>query len=90
MRGHGQIPVVRSRNWHALGLFIGTPTFITPSRTVINNSGVGFNFNWNYANGAVTGLGFALSVAAGGRVLVGTGSNPADGTTTIIILTRLQ
>jgi hypothetical protein len=75
---------------HSLGLFIGTPTFIPPSRTLWNKPGGGFTFSWSYANGVATVSGIPLGVAAGGRVLVGTGTNPADGTTVILVMTRLQ
>ena len=75
---------------HSLGLFIGTPMFIPPSRTVWNKPGEAFSFTWSYANGVANVFGIPLSVAAGGRVLVGTGTNPADGTTVILVMTRLQ
>jgi hypothetical protein len=46
---------------------------------------------WTYANCTITTLGgFPLSVAAGGRVLIGAGANPADNTDVLLILTRLQ
>ena len=48
--------------------------------------------DWTYADGTVTALGGAvsLSVAAGGRVLVGASANHADGTNVLLIFTRLQ
>jgi hypothetical protein len=51
-----------------------------------------FTSTWTYANGTVTvdGLPIGLSVAVGGRVLIGAGANHADGTNVLLILTRLQ
>ena len=50
------------------------------------------NIDWTYADGAVAILGgsVSLSVAAGGRVLVGASANHSDGTNVLLIFTRLQ
>jgi hypothetical protein len=51
-----------------------------------------FTSTWTYASGTVTidGFPFGLSVAAGGRVLIGATANHSDGTNVLLILTRLQ
>ena len=64
-----------------------------PSVSIFQGSGNGGgSTTWTYDNGSVTVVGEAppLSVAAGGRVLVGVGANPNDGTDVLLILTRLQ
>ena len=66
---------------HQLNLPAGT---LTP----INRPQATSNFTWTYAGGAISALGGSLSVVAGGRLLVFTGVNPADGTNVILLLTR--
>ena len=80
--------------------FIATPengnslSLTTPPSVSIfqGNGGGSGTSTWAYVNGSVTVEGGTppLSVAAGGRVLVGVSANPADGTDVILILTRLQ
>jgi hypothetical protein len=80
--------------------FVGTPdngnslSFTTPaSVSIFQGSGGGSGTStWTYVDGSVTVEGGTppLSVAAGGRVLVGVSANQADGTDVILILTRLQ
>jgi hypothetical protein len=70
-----------------------TLSFTTPpSVSVFQGSGNGGgSTTWTYDNGSVTVFGgVPLSVAAGGRVLIGVSANPADGTDVLLILTRLQ
>ena len=80
---------------HALNLFqnpsIGSGT-LPAGRAVINKvDGGSAPFTWTFANGVVTtSVGFPANVTAGGRVLVATGTNPLDGTTVLLIMTRLQ
>jgi hypothetical protein len=64
-----------------------------PSVSIFQGSGNGGGITtWTYTDGSVTLVGGVppLSVAAGGRVLVGVGTNPDDGTDVLLILTRLQ
>ena len=80
--------------------FIATPengnslSLTTPPSVSIfqGNGGGSGTSTWAYVNGSVTVEGGTppLSVAAGGRVLVGVSANHADGTNVILILTRLQ
>ncbi|MEA2161883.1 MAG: hypothetical protein QOK37_10 [Thermoanaerobaculia bacterium] len=69
-------------------LFLGTQ----PSRQAVQSNDPPFLSTWSYANGNVTvqGLPFALSVAAGGRVMIAATANHSDGTDVLVILTRLQ
>jgi hypothetical protein len=66
---------------------------VPPSLSIFQGSPGGSGTStWTYLNGSVTvdGVTPPLSVAAGGRVLIGVSANPADGTDVIVILTRLQ
>jgi hypothetical protein len=71
-----------------------TLSFTTPpSVSIFQGSGNGVgSTTWTYDNGSVTVVGGAppLTVAAGGRVLVGVSANRDDGTDVLLILTRLQ
>jgi len=71
-----------------------TLSFTTPAMVSIfkGNDGGSGSTTWTYSDGTVSVVGGAppLSVAAGGRVLVGVGANPDDGTDVLLILTRLQ
>ena len=71
------------------GLFITTPSSRFPV-----NSGGSLTGNWTYADGVVTTTGsgapIPLTVAAGGRVLIGASANHSDGTNVLLIFTRLQ
>jgi hypothetical protein len=88
--GTGTIGSSGGQFGHSLRFFITESSPQTPTRTVINEPGGGGSFNWSYANGLIN-IGFGnFSVTAGGRVLVGSGTNPADGTTVLLIMTRLQ
>jgi hypothetical protein len=48
------------------------------------------NITWSYSGGAVNAFGKTLAVVAGGRMLVGTGTNPGDGTAVLLLMTRLN
>jgi len=82
-------------SFNALSENGNTLSFTTPAMVSIfkgSDDGGSGSTTWTYSNGSVTVVGGAppLSVAAGGRVLIGVGSNPDDGTDVLLILTRLQ
>lgn len=77
---------------HQLNLPAGTLTaFNSPQLTTQSLS-------WSLTNGTVIASftygavtkSFTFSVVAGGRLLVNTSANPADGTTTLVLLTRIN
>jgi hypothetical protein len=62
--------------------------------TAINRPQADFSINWSFSNGTVT-VTFTqgsntFSVVAGGRLLIATSTNPADGTNVILLLTRIN
>jgi len=81
-------------SFNALSENGNTLSFTTPAMvSIFTGSGGGSgSTTWTYSDGSVSLFGGAppLSVAAGGRVLVGVGANPDDGTDVLLILTRLQ
>jgi hypothetical protein len=70
-------------------LLIGPPSSVSP---FMGSGGGTFTSTWTYADGTLTLPGGAppLSVAAGGRILIGSSANPADGTNVLLMFTRLQ
>jgi hypothetical protein len=67
--------------------FFTVPPSVVPFVGSGVSSGAG---TWTYAAGAITvDSGLVLDVGAGGRVLVGTAFGHSDGTTNIIVITRL-
>lgn len=54
----------------------------------INRPQASSNFTWSWSSGTVTAFGSTFSVVAGGRLLITTSTNPADGTNVILLLTR--
>ena len=74
-------------------LFLGSPSSVKPFQGS-NSPPFTFTFPWTYADGALTGpvgdSSLSLSVAVGGRLLVGASANNADGTNVLLIFTRLQ
>ena len=81
-------------SFNALSASGNTLSFTTPAMVSIfkGNDGGSGSTTWTYSDGTVSVVGGAppLSVAAGGRVLIGVGANPDDGTDVLLILTRLQ
>jgi len=64
-----------------------------PSVSNFQGSGSGTSdpFPWSYSGGVLTTLGgFPISVAAGGKVMVGASANHDDHTNVILIITRLN
>ena len=43
---------------------------------------------WTFSGGKITAIGGTFSVVAGGRLLIRTSANPADGTNVLVLLTR--
>jgi hypothetical protein len=81
-------------SFNALSQSGNTLSFTTPAMVSIfkgSNDGGSGGATWTSSDGSVTVAGGVppLSVAAGGRVLVGVGANPNDGTDVLLILTRL-
>jgi hypothetical protein len=74
-------------------LLLGSPSSVKPFQGS-NSPPFTFTFPWTYADGALTGpvgdSSLSLSVALGGRLLVGASANNADGTNVLLIFTRLQ
>lgn len=56
--------------------------------TAINRPQASGNFTWSLSAGTVTALGGTFSVVSGGRLLIRTTANPADGTNVLLFLTR--
>lgn len=56
--------------------------------TAINRPQASGTSTWSYAGGRVTVLGVSFAVADGGRLLIATSVNPADGTNVLLLLTR--
>ncbi len=77
-------------SFNALSASGNTLSFTTPAMVSIfkGNDGGSGSTTWTYSDGTVSVVGGAppLSVAAGGRVLIGVGANPD----VLLILTRLQ
>lgn len=62
----------------------------TGTLAAINRPQASESFTWSLSTGTVTALGSTFSVVAGGRLLIHTGVNPADGTNVILLLTRIN
>jgi hypothetical protein len=70
-------------------LLIGSSSSVSP---FMGSGGGTFTSTWTYADGTLTFPGGlpTVSVAAGGRLLIGSGANPSDGTNVLLIFTRLK
>lgn len=64
------------------GLNAGTQTIWSKSTSLSGS--------WSYANGSVSFLGGNFTVVPGGKLLIRSSTNPADGTTVLIILTKIS
>jgi hypothetical protein len=58
------------------------------SLTGLNRPQAADAFSWSYGSGTATIFGMNFSAVAGGRLLIGTSANVADGTNVILLLTR--
>ena len=58
--------------------------------SAINRPQAPGSFTWSFSGGRVTALGATFSVVAGGRLLIRTSVNPADGTNVLLLLTRIN
>lgn len=56
--------------------------------TAINRPQPAGTATWSYSGGTVTAFGQSFAVANGGRLLIATSVNPADGTNVLLLLTR--
>lgn len=65
-------------------------TTLTATTTAINNGPDTPSFTWSLSNNTVTALGANFTVVAGGRMLVRSTSNQANGGSVLLLLTRVN